>query len=549
MYQSLYRKYRPTTINDVVGQSIALKIIKNSLKNNKIGHAYLFSGPRGTGKTTMAKILAKSVNCLNLIDGISCEKCKNCVEINSNETVDIIEIDAASNNGVDEIREIRNSVSLSCSSLKYKIYIVDEVHMLTIGAFNALLKTLEEPPEHIIFILATTDVQKVPSTIISRCQCINFESISAINIKRRLQEISEKEGIKIEDNILMKIAEISNGGLRDAIGNLEKLIAASDEKMITLDIFNSTFGFADDILLNEFFNTIIENNINGMLSLSDTLYNSGKNYIIFVNEMITFVRNKIRIFYEKNNGICPYCDLVFQLDKLCNQLKNTDNIKALFEAGIINIICHFNDSIDNNQVIIQEKKENNSNHLIDKKIFHEQEVKKNSEKEKNFSSKKENSVLIENNEIIMNNTFALANKHDLQKIKEKWNKLNEYLLDQKNGSIACYLFDGNIRACGKNNIILSYEYDSMVNRGFDIYDSLIEFLNEVFNERYYLSLITDEQWKTAKDQYIQNVKNHVEYKIKELKTSETKIDTKQTQNFETMDEASLLFGEDIVEIK
>ena len=235
-YQALYRKYRPSTLNDVIGQDIVIKILKNAVSNNKVGHAYLFSGPRGIGKTTIAKALAKTVNCTDLIDGVSCEKCDNCNSINSGFNPDIIEIDAASNNGVDEIREIKNKINLVPNQLKYKVYIIDEVHMLSIGAFNALLKTLEEPPEHIIFILATTDPQKVPATIVSRCQCFEFHRISNKNIVERLKYIVDNEKIEIDDNVLEMIAELSDGGLRDAVGMLDKLNAYSNSK-ISLDDF------------------------------------------------------------------------------------------------------------------------------------------------------------------------------------------------------------------------------------------------------------------------------------------------------------------------
>ena len=190
LYKSLYRKYRPYTFNDVIDQDVVIKILKNSIINNKIGHAYLFSGPRGIGKTSIAKIFARTVNCLNPIEGINCGKCKNCEILKDYYSPDIIEIDAASNNGVDEIREIKNNINLVPTELKYKVYIIDEVHMLSIGAFNALLKTLEEPPEYVIFILATTDFQKVPATIISRCQCFEFNRISnekiQVTLKRQL---------------------------------------------------------------------------------------------------------------------------------------------------------------------------------------------------------------------------------------------------------------------------------------------------------------------------------------------------------------------------
>lgn len=550
MYQSLYRKYRPKTIDDVVGQKIAVRIIKNSLNNKKINHAYLFSGPRGTGKTTMAKILAKSVNCLNPINGVACEHCRNCIEINSNESVDIIEIDAASNNGVDEVREIRNSVSLSCSSLKYKIYIIDEVHMLTIGAFNALLKTLEEPPEHIIFILATTDIQKVPSTILSRCQCINFESISVIDIKNRLKFVADEEKINIDDDVLLKISEISNGGLRDAIGNLEKLIAASSEKEIHMNDFNNTFGFVDSIVLEHFFTSLVNGNLNEILAISTELYDTGKDYILFTNELIKYVRQKIRQYYNSSNGFCEYCNLIFELNDLCNRLKNTDNIKALFEAGIICLVDKENlgnDTISNSNSIKTEVTKTSD--VIDKKEEHLEENQSSSEEENQSLDDQRKKINLKNNEIIMNNTFALANKNDLIQLKQEWEKLNDYLLDKNFGAIACYLVDGHIRACGKNNLILSYEYDSMVDRGIEMYDSLVHVLKQILGENYSISLLTDEKWEQEKIHYINNIKNNIKYEIMELEKQEINESNEISSQDEEVQEASLLFGNDIIEVK
>ncbi len=538
MYQSLYRKYRPKTLTDVVGQDIAVKILKNSLNNNKINHAYLFSGPRGTGKTTMAKIYAKLVNCLDLKDGIACEKCKNCIEIN-NSTMDVIEIDAASNNGVDEIREIRNNVSLSCSTLNYKIYIIDEVHMLTIGAFNALLKTLEEPPEHIIFILATTDIQKVPTTIISRCQCINFESISEKNIMNRLKYIASEEKVKIDDEVLLKISEISNGGLRDAIGNLEKLVAAA-ENNIDIKKFNEVFGFVDDLELVEFYNSLLDANIDNILSISQKIYENGKNYVIFTNELIEYIRKQLKEYYSTNNNKTILCDLIIELNKLCSDLKSTDSIKALFEANIIKFVIT---KIKNTNELIDSLVENNIPTTNRKQNIIQDEIKENNIDDKNNENLNDDNIIVRNNSIILNNVFALANKSDLIDIKEKWKKLNDYLLDKKIGSIACFLADGNIRACGKNNLIISYEYDAMVNKGLETYDELIATLNNLFNEKYNISFITDDNWNQEKKKYIENKQKNKKYELKELEK-----ETKQIQKKE-IDKASDLFGEDIVEIR
>ncbi|MEG1310150.1 MAG: DNA polymerase III subunit gamma/tau, partial [Bacilli bacterium] len=201
MYQALYRKYRPSTFENVVGQDVIIKTLKNAIKNNQLSHAYIFSGPRGTGKTSVAKILGKAVNCLS-DDELICNKCRSCLQIIDKQSTDIIEIDAASNNGIDEIREIRNKVNYVPTNGKYKIYIIDEVHMLTTGAFNALLKTLEEPPAHVIFILATTEPHKIPSTILSRCQKFDFKKINNTSMINRIKKIANEENINVTDDAI-----------------------------------------------------------------------------------------------------------------------------------------------------------------------------------------------------------------------------------------------------------------------------------------------------------------------------------------------------------
>ena len=289
-YLALYRKYRPKKLNEVVGQSEIKKILANSVKNGTITHAYLFSGPRGTGKTTMAKILAKMVNCLEPVDGNACDNCESCLNILDSN--DVIEIDAASNNGVDEIRELREKANLVPNSARFKVYIIDEVHMLTTQAFNALLKTLEEPPKHVIFILATTEYYKIPLTITSRCQKFQFTKISNQDIVMKLKEISKNEDISIDDNALEEIAKISDGGMRDSINFLDQLRSFNKEK-ITIDDVYEVCGDVSNNQMYELLSNINDNNYECITSFFENMNNSGKNYTKFLENVVEFLKDII----------------------------------------------------------------------------------------------------------------------------------------------------------------------------------------------------------------------------------------------------------------
>ena len=281
-YLALYRKYRPSKFSEVSGQKYIVDILKNAVKTQNISHAYLFSGPRGTGKTSVAKIFAKSVNCLKSTTGEACGKCEICKALKEND-IDIIEIDAASNNGVDEIREIRNNVKLMPTVGKYKVYIIDEVHMLSPGAFNALLKTLEEPPQHIIFILATTEIQRIPLTIMSRCQKFDFKKISNKDIEKKLHEILKLEEKELSDDVISLIAKISDGGLRDAINLLDQVLTSSNDNVTVDDIYNLN-GDISELELERLFDNIIDGDIASILKTVDQFYDQGKNiYSIIVH--------------------------------------------------------------------------------------------------------------------------------------------------------------------------------------------------------------------------------------------------------------------------
>ncbi|HHW68746.1 MAG TPA: DNA polymerase III subunit gamma/tau, partial [Tenericutes bacterium] len=320
MYQALYRKYRPTNLDDVYGQNIIVQILKNSITNNKVSHAYLFSGPRGTGKTSVAKIVGKILNCTNLKEYVPCETCESCIQFNEKNSIDIIEIDAASNNGVDEIRELKSKINLVPSIGKYKIYIIDEVHMLSIGAFNALLKTLEEPPAHVIFIMATTDPHKVPTTILSRCQKLEFKKININDIASRIRYISETENITIDNDSIYEIAKHSNGGMRDAISMLDQLLAYTNNNINKKAVYEIN-GLIEEEKLENLIIAIFEKDLQTILNLIEEYDNQGKSLLKLSEELI--IRLKDILLYKilnKNDVEKKHSYISKNIDKIDNNL-------------------------------------------------------------------------------------------------------------------------------------------------------------------------------------------------------------------------------------
>ena len=289
MYRAFYRKYRPSTFTDVVGQKHITTTLENAVKSGKTSHAYLFTGSRGTGKTSCAKILSKAVNCLNPQNGNPCNECEVCKGIDNGALRDIIEIDAASNNGVDNIRDLREEANFTPANAKYRVYIIDEVHMLSIGAFNALLKTLEEPPAHVIFILATTEVHKLPSTILSRCQRFDFKRIPPEDMAVRLKEVAEKENLKLADDGAMLIARIADGAMRDALSLLDR--CSSCEGEIDSAAVASSAGLAGREYIFELCDCILEKNSAKALKVIDKLYNDSCDMERLITELTSHFRN------------------------------------------------------------------------------------------------------------------------------------------------------------------------------------------------------------------------------------------------------------------
>lgn len=320
-YTALYRKFRPNTFADVKGQDHIVTTLKNQLKANRIGHAYLFTGTRGTGKTTIAKIFARTVNCENPTEDGPCGECRICKAIAAGASMNVIEIDAASNNGVDNIREIVEEVSYSPAEGKYKVYIIDEVHMLSIGAFNALLKTLEEPPSYVIFILATTEVHKLPITILSRCQRYDFKRISIDTITARMQELIQAENVQVEERALRYIAKAADGSMRDALSLLDQCIAFHLGKELTYDKVLDVLGAVDTEVFSRLLRCILERNVLGCVQLLEEIVMQGRELTQFVTDFTWYLRNLMLV--QASDNLEDVIDM------------STDNLKRLKEEAIL----------------------------------------------------------------------------------------------------------------------------------------------------------------------------------------------------------------------
>lgn len=294
-YTALYRKFRPGEFEDVKGQDHISKTLQNQIKADRIGHAYLFCGTRGTGKTSVAKIFAKAVNCEHPVNGSPCGVCDSCKAISSGTSMNVIEIDAASNNGVDNIREIREEVAYRPTEGKYKVYIIDEVHMLSTGAFNALLKTLEEPPSYVIFILATTEANKIPVTILSRCQRYDFRRITIDTIAARLSELMEKEGVDVEEKAIRYVAKAGDGSMRDALSLLDQCIAFYLGQKLTYDKVLEVLGTVDTEIFSQMLRTILAGDVTGSIRTLETLLNRGKELGQFVTDFTWYLRNLLLV--------------------------------------------------------------------------------------------------------------------------------------------------------------------------------------------------------------------------------------------------------------
>lgn len=577
-YTALYRKYRPSNFSNVVGQKVVVNILKNSLMTGHISHAYLFAGPRGTGKTSIAKIFAKAVNCLDFHDDI-CGKCENCINLEKND-IDIIEIDAASNNGVEEIRTIRDNVKLLPSFCKYKIYIIDEVHMLSTGAFNALLKTLEEPPAHVIFILATTEMNKIPLTVLSRCQRFDFTRLSVDDISSRLKFILNSENKSLSDEVIKYISTVSDGGLRDAINLLDQVLSLENDN-VTIDDIDDLNGNISKSIVNNLLNCLINSDYTEILNIINMLSDKGRNFNDLVDKLLILIRdisinNEVSNYFDKDYStlLTKYninSNQVMLLTKILNELKtelkNSSDQKLLVEIYFLNLSNKINEndqnvfSTNNTEIAPQFiKTSNNISFISNKQSNALNSINETFETNSNNSvepadnvisfEKKPDVVSTKNNyqsikSVRINNVLSGANKDVLKAVTKEFESINDYISSKKYNSIAILLADSKIVCASDLYLMFSLNEKPSLDIFYENIKLIELLINEIFSKPYKAVGITDNEWQNIKIDYINKIKSGEKYVF--IEENDVKLDVEN--NNDAQDFAMDVFGEDTVSIK
>ena len=465
-YKALYRKYRPETFENVVGQKHIIKTLLNAIENNKVAHAYIFSGPRGTGKTTTAKLLAKALNCD--CENKPCNECANCKAILDGSHPDIIEIDAASNNGVDEVRELIEKVKYAPIQGKFKVYIIDEVHMMTAGAFNALLKTLEEPPEHVVFILATTDVHKVIPTVLSRCQRFDFSKINFEDIKQRVTDILKLEDITFEEGVPSLVAELADGGMRDALSILDQVVSYAGDN-VTLQHIYDIYGMMSNSDMVEYLTLLAENKTKEVLEMIENYIGKG----IDVSEILNEARNNYRLSTNYR--------LFFELAslKIIESLTTNPNlfkeevkpvVKEVIVEKIVEKVVEVKPTIEEKPIQKVEEKENKK-----------EEVKQETTSNKYETPSESETITYSLEEYV--NILCQGDKKFKENLISRWGEIRKHIDNLDTRYVAQLLSDSNVGVASKDFVLLVYDFKLLASRAKQKNNLILirKFIKEIFD--------------------------------------------------------------------
>lgn len=563
-YQALYRMFRPQSFEDVVGQEHVTKTLRNAISKGKQSHAYIFSGPRGTGKTSIAKVFAKAINCLERSDGEPCNECAICTGITRGTNSDVIEIDAASNNGVDEIRNIRDKVKYAPSESKFKVYIIDEVHMLTTGAFNALLKTLEEPPAHAIFILATTEPHKIPPTIISRAQRFDFKAISHDEIVERLQFVADAQDIEYDNAALDFIAKASEGGMRDALSIMDQAIAFGDDHLTLQDALNVT-GSVDAQALNDLLKEVVEGDVKTAFSTYHQFIAQGKEVNRLINDMIYFVRDTIM---NKTSNIETEYDALMHFDletlyKMIDVINDTlvsirfsVNQSVHFEVLLVKIAEMIKGESENVQTVATTSvaSEPNNEVLLQRMEQLETELKTLKSQGVVANNAKPQAKKTASKGTQSKNAFSMqqiakvldkANKEDIKQLKDHWQEVIDHAKSNDMKSLVSLLQNSEPVAASETHVLIKFEEEihcEIVNKDDEKRENIENVVCNIIDKAVKVVGVPADQWMRVRTEYLQNRKQSTSAEENRTTT------TASPEEVDVVQKAKDLFGENTVNV-